>query len=472
MTATKANSTSDELVAETAFDTGCPEIKKVIRPLPRRSFTLSPDDYPQAIKDRIDEEIKQKLANLYDRYRREKGKPSGSETQSVREAVWKRYNETILQGRLQLQLWSQSERTLNLLRAKGLYPEQQECPPAQVMTNFYDRLDLSQFPELNPSSPLYIGPESVHRAASIHSSANDLEDQQASQELTHIAYFSQIYPNLVRDFGFPFYTAIRKTAYPSDQINPPTEQLKGINTLFFAALLGGDKRLGHDVVYYGPESTFYFNDPLIGRYAPTTDAKIRFYLNHVLQDRAWGCDTDEAQIILENFCAPKVLDAIIDQAKALLAAEKGFFEGPRAYPRFTMDTQSSKDLGATVKSFLKKQIGTDETSILTITECMTGVKEYLKKSNANLPHNKEIKTIVETNIRELYGMGLRNDLVLPDNTCVVGWKGIRLDRLPLTSASQAENESVRNDSGNSDQSEPVPNLEKATGQPTEVVLLN
>jgi len=34
---------------------------------------------------------------------------------------------------------------------------------------------------------------------------------------------------------------------------------------------------------------------------------------------------------LEQFCTPKVLDTIIDQAKALLGAERGFFKGPRAY---------------------------------------------------------------------------------------------------------------------------------------------
>jgi len=280
-----------------------------------------------------------------------------------------------------------------------------------------------------------------------------LGDYRASQELSPNAYFAQIYPNLVPDYGFPFVTTVRKTTDSSDMLKPRTEQLKGINTLFFAALLGGDRRLGHDVIYFIPEGRFYFVDPLIACYVPTTEVKMRFYLTHVLQERVWGYDADDAQLILEQFCTPKVLDTIIDQAKALLGAERGFFKGPRAYPRLTVENQESADIAATVRSFIKNQIDTDETSILTITECMNGLKTYSQETGVSLPSIKEVKAIVQTNIRNIHGRGLRNDLVLPDKTCVVGWKGIRLDHLALTPVQQQEDQSERSDSGVSELSD-------------------
>jgi len=136
MSSTEATSPSDDLFTETMHDCGCPKLKYLIRPLSRRSFTFSCDDYTQKIQKQINEETKEGLDSLYARYRQEKRKPSGSETHAVRVAVSDKYERMMLTYRLEMELWAQSERTLSILRVKGLYPEQQVRPSTQVLADF------------------------------------------------------------------------------------------------------------------------------------------------------------------------------------------------------------------------------------------------------------------------------------------------------------------------------------------------
>jgi hypothetical protein len=98
-------------------------------------------------------------------------------------------------------------------------------------------------------------------------------------------------------------------------------------------------------VFYVPESTFYFFDIVVGYYVLTTEEKVRLVLSQSLQNRAWGQGVGVAPTMLNEFRKKKVVDEIIAKAKALLAAEVGFFTGPEAQPRWG-DEQRAKEANA------------------------------------------------------------------------------------------------------------------------------
>ena len=56
----------------------------------------------------------------------------------------------------------------------------------------------------------------------------------------------------------------------------------GMNDDFFAALLGGDRKLDHQVVFYVPEQQWYFYDCRFGCFVPTTEEKLMILLSQYL----------------------------------------------------------------------------------------------------------------------------------------------------------------------------------------------
>jgi hypothetical protein len=95
-----------------------------------------------------------------------------------------------------------------------------------------------------------------------------------------------------------------------------------------------------------------------------------------------------------------------------------------------MENQMANDIASTVRAFIESQVAPDESHILTISECVSQLQSFCQERGESLPSYKEVKVIVQMKMREIYGKGVRNDLVLPDNRCVAGWKGLRLETGP------------------------------------------
>ena len=55
-----------------------------------------------------------------------------------------------------------------------------------------------------------------------------------------------------------------------------------LNEDFFAAILGGDKDLGHQVICSPPEETCYFFDYRVDAFCPTTAEKLKVLLSNYL----------------------------------------------------------------------------------------------------------------------------------------------------------------------------------------------
>src|SRR5205809_356513 len=84
-------------------------------------------------------------------------------------------------------------------------------------------------------------------------------------------YFGMKYPYAKR-FGPPFLEAVEV-----DQNGFTTSTPVYLCDDFFAGVLAGDKRLGHDLVHLETEDKFYFFDSRIGCYCPTTEDKVIFW---------------------------------------------------------------------------------------------------------------------------------------------------------------------------------------------------
>jgi hypothetical protein len=116
------------------------------------------------------------------------------------------------------------------------------------------------------------------------------------------------------------------------------------------------------------------------------------------------------------------------EAKAVLAAERGFFVGPGSNPRLTAEHQKDEQITSTVRNFIKDDVQKDEAGILTVTECLARFQFVADEAEIELPVPKVLKSLVQKAVQELHQKGLRHDLVLPDGRCVIGWKGLRLRR--------------------------------------------
>ena len=107
-----------------------------------------------------------------------------------------------------------------------------------------------------------------------------------------------------------------------------------INEDFFAAMLSGEKRLGHRMVHL-PSEGFWFLDPKVGLFCPTTDQKVELLVSNYMVKcaEAMGGNVDSGPLLTVHRRS-SVLSSIVKRARSVLEAEPRFFEGAGAPQRF------------------------------------------------------------------------------------------------------------------------------------------
>ncbi len=361
--------------------------REILRPCPDvflcRHLNYSEEKY----RDTINAEIKQGWLALNDGKSRD---PITNDRayRKVTQRVEAKYRQLHREHRARTLLWLQSERALNLLRTKGLTPTATQDQVDEAMLRFVQQLDLTQFPEIDESMP-YLDPNE---------------------------YFEVSRPQLVADWGYPFYGSVVEQGAQHD--SPSTkETIIGINTEFWAAFLGGDKRLGHDCVFLTSQSQFFFMDLTAGRYVPTSDEKVRLSLSQALQMRAWGQPEAVATTILEKFRTKKVMDEVLSKAKTILSADDGYFDA-----RLRWGQKPKVNPVEVVTSFVQEHVEPADGYVMSLAECL----EHLEKTCPVGLARKETVQTVNAAIRERFKKGLRHDLILGDGRGSHGWKGLRL----------------------------------------------
>src|SRR5665213_1592566 len=81
------------------------------------------------------------------------------------------------------------------------------------------------------------------------------------QPKTPSEWFCQKFPEQAKQFGFPFLEMRETSCDGFSAVTPIAPNLD-----FFAAMLGGDKKLCESVVYFEPEMQFYYFEPVLQLY--------------------------------------------------------------------------------------------------------------------------------------------------------------------------------------------------------------
>ena len=198
-----------------------------------------------------------------------------------------------------------------------------------------------------------------------------------------------------------------------------------LNDDFFSAILGGDARLGHRVVYYPPEDTWYFYDYRVDAYRPTTEAKLKLLLSNYLIrcSQEMGCLVDVTNLVVK-FRQDDVLQRIISKAKALLEADRLFFEGAEGHKRMVDGRIINPGDPPAHEQFIKRVIVQEASGTITLTDCYHKFLRYCREIGKIPPTRVEFQSVLVDAIRSAFNIGLRHDVPGPNGKQANGWIGI------------------------------------------------
>jgi len=157
-----------------------------------------------------------------------------------------------------------------------------------------------------------------------------------------------------------------------------------LNDDFFGCILGGDKSLGHQVIYYVQENQWYFYDYAVDAYCPTSEEKLKLLLSNYLIRCAQesGALTEIANLVV-NFRQNDVLNKVIKKARAMHEADRTFFQHHKRMIDGKMIDPSQPPAHET---FIKHSIIQAPAGTITLTDCYHKFYRYCKESGVNPPH--------------------------------------------------------------------------------------
>ena len=251
------------------------------------------------------------------------------------------------------------------------------------------------------------------------------EDLQRDTPHDSNLWFAKMFPTAAKNHG----PAFLQRAY-DDANGLPRFVPEELNIDFFAAALAGDPLLGHRLVFYLPEETWYFFDPRLLCYCPTSEEKLvallSSYLVRCAQEAGFLVDIKP---LFTEFRRMEVLNSIVRRARALLAAEMSFFEGEKGHRRMIDGKIVDPNQQPAYVAFVKKGIVKQADSKLTIGDAFHRYYKFCKREGQIPLKRQEFKHLVAEVIREDFKIGLRHDVVDEHGKQQHGWLGIdcRLD---------------------------------------------
>jgi len=198
-----------------------------------------------------------------------------------------------------------------------------------------------------------------------------------------------------------------------------------LNEEFFAAILGGDPRLGHRVIYYPPEDTFYFFDYRVNAFCPTTPEKLKLLLSNYLIRCSQDCGSlvDITNLVV-NFRMDDALQRVIVKAQAILEADRTFFEGKDGKRRIVDGKVIDPRDPPVHEVFIKHSIIPEADGAITVTDCYHKYYRFCREKGMNPPTRVEFQAVVTDAIRAAFNIGLRHDVPGPNGKQANGWIGI------------------------------------------------
>lgn len=198
------------------------------------------------------------------------------------------------------------------------------------------------------------------------------------------------------------------------------------NEDFFGAILGGDKRIGVEVVYLALEDMFYFYDYRIDAFCPVSEAKLKLLLSNFMircaQDSVSYVDVRNLVIA---FRKDEVLCSIIKKAKAILEVDQRFFSGENGKRRMIDHIYHEPDAEPSYKLFVYERLSLCAGSILTVPDAYARYNDFCKRGSLPVMIQTQFKRLVTELIEEKLNVGIRHDLVGSNGRMQHGWSGIK-----------------------------------------------
>jgi hypothetical protein len=231
-------------------------------------------------------------------------------------------------------------------------------------------------------------------------------------------WFSKHFPAHAKVWGCPFLELAEDRGDGLKKINPLSANLD-----FLAAILGGDERMGHKVIYLEGEMQWYYLDQPSNIFKPTTAEKLGNLLRALLircAEELPDC-VHKPNLFLE-FRSDKTIRAAVHRAKSILAADHTFFSPESKHARLKGVEVHERVARVFVEQVLERQPG----EVLTLTSAYLYFCEYLR-GRGMVPVKRSIfKGMFAPLIRDAFNLGLRNDVIdQAANHQTAGWKGLR-----------------------------------------------
>jgi len=284
------------------------------------------------------------------------------------------------------QRWRESERILGILRTLGSLPG--DIPGMEQWFSKVRKLGLSE---------------------------SGYEPRTASE------WFEARFPEVVEQFGPAFFGEIGQNLNGS-RVECP--QL--INEDFFAAAVAGERRLGHRVVHC-PGDGFWFYDPRVTAFCPTSERKVELLLSNYLVKcaAALGRRVD-AKLLVSAHRRPSVLAGIVNRSKTVLEAHPRFFEGSNAARKYANGRVLQPATVSAPEDFIHNAFTRAEGGSVIVGEAYQEFLRYCQMGDLTRVEFKEFKRVAKELVLEKFQIGLRHDIRTPEGRQTHGWKHIRL----------------------------------------------
>ena len=283
------------------------------------------------------------------------------------------------------QRWRESERILGILRTIGSIPED-----IAGMDQWFSRVRK-------------LGSEMDH------------------EPRTPNEWFQVRFPEAVRRFGRAFFNETKPNLHGA-QVEIPLI----LNEDFFAAILAGEKRLGHRMVYC-PSDGFWFYDPRVDAFCPTSDSKVELLLSNYLVKCGEALDPfADTRLLFTEHRRPSVLNRIVNKAKTVLETDQRFFEGANGQTRYIEGKRVLALLEPSPQLFIKSAVARQEGALMSASEAYLAYAVYCDRNNLPKAEYSVFKTSAGELIYERFQLRIRHDIKTDSGTSTHGWKHVAL----------------------------------------------
>lgn len=241
------------------------------------------------------------------------------------------------------------------------------------------------------------------------------EEQIVVKPRTPSEWFAERFPEQIKQYGCPFLELRESTCDGFTRVMPIS-----INVDFFAAMLGGDLRLGHSVVYFEPEMQFYYLEPVLQLYKPTSAEKLQNLYRAMLIRCAQELNNETHKLnLFHEFRSDKTAKAIVNRAKSILAADHTFFSATSPHQRI----RGIELYERVARRFVDELLTHEPGQILRLADAYAVFRGLLKQRELPDIKRSDFKAVVGPLITSNFNVALRNDL---NGAGVRGWKNVKM----------------------------------------------